>query len=163
MFAICTTLLGGLVSMPAPIVVSAEDGWLPAFFSKKRNVYLFFYISSLIPVIFDITFDALVSFVLVPGMILGAVSNIAALNMPKRFPDAWNRCALKCPYPVYLILMCLSIAGSLVTAYFSLAGVDLFTVIGNIAFTIFMFAYATYRFKSGKVELKSIQGLEEIH
>ncbi|MCI9228000.1 MAG: hypothetical protein HFG86_08230 [Dorea sp.] len=54
-----------------------------------------------------------------------------------------------------------SILGSLVTAYFSVAGTDMFTIIGNAVLTIVMFTYATWRVKSGKIELKSIQNINE--
>lgn len=160
MFAIGTTLLGGLIAMPAPIVASAEDGWLPSFMKNEKIVYLIFYVTAIIPVLFDVSFDVIVSFVLVPGLILGVICNIVTLNLPKRFPDAWDKCSLKCPYPVFVALVVLSILGSLVTAYFSVAGTDIFTIIGNIVLTLIMFVYATLRVKSGKVQLKSIEGIQ---
>ena len=66
---------------------------------------------------------------------------------------------MKCPYPVFVFLVVLSILGSLVTAYFSVAGTDTFTIIGNIILTIVMFVYAALRVKSGKIQLKSIEGI----
>ena len=161
MFAIGTTLLGGLIAMPAPIVASAEDGWLPGFMKNQKIVYLIFYATAIIPVIFDVAFDVIVSFVLVPGLILGVVCNFATISLPKRFPEAWEKCDLKCSYPVFVALIVLSILGSLVTAYFSVAGTDMFTIIGNAVLTIVMFTYATWRVKSGKIELKSIQNINE--
>lgn len=128
---------------------------------NQKIVYLIFYATAIIPVIFDVTFDVIVSFVLVPGLILGVVCNFATISLPKRFPEAWEKCDLKCYYPVFVALIVLSILGSLVTAYFSVAGTDMFTIIGNAVLTIVMFTYATWRVKSGKIELKSIQNINE--
>ena len=144
-FALATSLLGGISAISAPIVAGAVDGWLPKPFTKKMNVMIMMYVVSVVPALFGFSLDTIVSFILVPGMILGAMSNILSLKLPKKFPEAWNKCAMKCPYPVYVFLMILSTAANLAIAFLSLMGLNLMGILGNLGLTIFLFVFAKYR------------------
>ena len=164
-FALATSLLGGLASMSAPIVAGAEDGWLPAVLAKRGKngspyaALLLMYAITVIPVIGKFSLDSIVSFILVPGMFVNVVSLILCFKIPKKFPKEWDNCALKCPYWFYCLLIILSIAASLITAIFSMMSQTMAGIIGNIAMTVFLFGFSYWRLKSGKVELKSIQSV----
>ena len=164
-FALATSLLGGLASMSAPIVAGAEDGWLPAVLAKRGKngspyaALLLMYAITVIPVIGKFSLDSIVSFILVPGMFVNVVSLILCFKIPKKFPKEWDNCALKCPYWFYCLLIVLSMAASLITAIFSMMSQTMAGIIGNIAMTVFLFGFSYWRLKSGKVELKSIQSV----
>lgn len=162
-FALATSLLGGLASMSAPIVAGAEDGWLPAVLARRSKngspyaALLLMYAITVIPVIGNFSLDTIVSFILVPGAFVNVASLILSFRIPQRFPKEWNNCSLKCPYWFYCLLIVLSMVASLITAIFSMMSQTMAGIIGNIGMTIFLFAYSYLRLKSGKVELKSIQ------
>lgn len=167
MFALATSLLGGIAAISAPIVAGAEDGWLPKFFIRKTKtgypwaVMLLMYIVAVVPAVFNFSLDVIVSFILVPGMVVGIVSNIKSFKLPKQFPQAWNNCSLKCPYWVYVTLIVVSIIASLITAVFSMLGLNMYGIIGNISITAFLFIYATYRHKKGYITMNSIKGIKD--
>lgn len=162
-FALSTSLLGGIAAISAPIVAGAEDGWLPKALTKRTNsgypyvVMLIMYLIAVVPAMFNFTLDTLVSFILVPGMIVNVITICMSFKLPKRYAEAWKTCSLRCPYWLYCVLLVLSMAASLVTAVFSMLGLDLKGIIGNVLLTAFLFGYSAFRLKSGKVELHSIE------
>lgn len=165
-FSLATSLLGGIAAISAPIVAGAEDGWLPKVFTKKTKngfpymVMLLMYIVAIIPAIGDFSLNTIVSFILVPGMIVGILSNIKSFKLPKIYPEAWANCGLKCPYWLYVFLIVLSIVASLITALFALLGLDLFGLLGNLGLTVFLVWYAWYRLKKGYVIMHSIENVK---
>lgn len=165
-FSLATTLLGRIAAISAPIVVSAEDGWLPKVFAKKnKNGYpwvtmLFMYLVAVIPAIFDFSFENIVSYILVPSMIVNVACVICCLKMPKQYPEEWASCGMHCPYWLYCVLLILSMFASLITAVFSLAALDMAGIIGNLAIIVFMFVYSYARLKLGKVDMKSVEDIK---
>lgn len=164
-FALSTSLLGGIAAISAPIVASAEDGWLPKAFTKKTQtgypyvVMLLMYLIAAIPALLNFSLDTIVSFILVPGMIVNVITVLKAFKLPKRYAKEWNECSLKCPYWLYCTLLVLSIIASLITAVFSLLGLSFAGIIGNVVITIFLFVYSSLRLKSGKVVMHSIENV----
>lgn len=162
-FALATSLLGGIAAISAPIVAGAEDGWLPGVIAKRSKkgypyvVMIVMYLVAAIPAIFNLTLDTIVSFILVPGMIVNVITICLSFQLPKNYPDAWERSNLRCPYWLYCGLLILSMAASLITAVFSLLGLDLAGVLGNLILTLFLFGFSAWRLKSGKVEMHSIE------
>lgn len=168
-FALATSLLGGIAAISAPIVAGAEDGWLPKSWAKRTKtgypwvVMLVMYLIAVIPAAFNFSLDTIVSFILVPGMILNVVTICLSFKLPKNYPDAWARCNLRCPYWLYCVLLVLSMLASLVTAVFSMLGLDLVGIVGNLALTLFLFGYSFWRVKAGKVQLHSIESVKAEH
>ena len=164
-FALATSLLGGLSAMSAPIVAGAEDGWLPAVLAKRSKggapwaTLLLMYAITVIPVAFNFSLDFIVSLILVPGAFINVAALILSFRIPKKFPKEWANCALHCPYWVYCLLLVLSMVASLITAIFSMLSQNLTGILGNLAMTVFLFGFSFWRLKSGKVELKSIQSV----
>lgn len=161
-FSLATSLLGGIAAISAPILAGAEDGWLPEMFTRKTKtgypymIMLLMYLVAVIPAVGGFSLENIVSFILVPSMALGIISNIKSFKLPQMFPEAWDTCSLKCPYWLYVALIVLSIVASLITALFSLLGLDLFGLLGNVGLTVFLIVYSWYRLKKGYVTMKSI-------
>lgn len=166
MVSLTTALFGGIASTGVPILSSAKDGWFPEAFTrttKKGYPYVIMggiYLLSVGPIIGGFTLDAIVSFIMVPGMVLGFLCNIYGLKLPKQFPDAWAKCGMHCPYWVYVTAIVVSMLASLVTAVFSLLSLNMAGMIGNVVFTTFLFIYAWWRMKSGKVRLQSVESVQ---
>lgn len=165
-FALATSLLGGIAAISAPIVAGAEDGWLPKSWAKRTKtgypwvVMLVMYMIAVVPAAFNFSLDTIVSFILVPGMLLNVVTICLSFKLPKKYPDAWAKCGLRCPYWLYCVLLVLSMIASLVTAVFSLLGLDMVGLLGNLLLTLFLFGFSFWRVKSGKVQLHSIEGVK---
>ena len=159
MCSLSTALLGGIGGYTMPIVGTAEDGWLPAFLKKKTNVVLTLAIISILPVIGGFTLDNIVSMIMVPGMVVGAITNFKAMKMPEMFPNEWANSGLKCSPTLYRVLMVISIITSLMTGFFSLTSLTTSLAIGTVVMTIGMFAWAQYRLKKGYVKIVSTADL----
>ena len=165
-FALATSLLGGIAAISAPIVAGAEDGWLPKSWAKRTKtgypwvVMLVMYLIAVVPAALNFSLDTIVSFILVPGMILNVVTICLSFKLPKNYPDAWAKCSLRCPYWLYCVLLVLSMIASLITAVFSLLGLDMIGLLGNLLLTAFLFGFSFWRVKSGKVQLHSIESVK---
>lgn len=165
--ALLTSLLGGIAGMWAPIASGAEDGWLPKFLAKKNrygtapNVLILMWIIAIVPVIFDFSLDTIVSFITAPGAFVNVVAVALSFRLPQRFPEAWKKCGMHCPYWLYCFLLAISGIASLLIGIYSLMMLDTVGIIGNIALTLAMFLYAHFRYKSGKVHLYSIEGVAD--
>ena len=165
-FALATSLLGGIAAISAPIVAGAEDGWLPKSWAKRTKtgypwvVMLVMYLIAVVPAALNFSLDTIVSFILVPGMILNVVTICLSFKLPKNYPDSWAKCNLRCPYWLYCVLLVLSMIASLITAVFSLLGLDMIGLLGNLLLTAFLFGFSFWRVKSGKVQLHSIESVK---
>lgn len=165
-FALSTSLLGGVAAISAPIVAGAEDGWLPKAWAKRTKsgypyvVMLIMYLIAVIPAMFNFTLDTIVSFILVPGMLVNVITICMSFKLPQKYPKAWKNCSLRCPYWLYCVLLVLSMVASLITAVFSMLGLDAAGLIGNLILTLFLFGYSWLRVKSGKVVLNSIESVK---
>ncbi len=165
-FALTTSLLGGIAAISAPIVAGAEDGWLPKVIAKRTAngypwvVMLVMYLVAVVPAALNFTLDTIVSFILVPGMFVNVIGICLSFKLPQKYPEAWGKCSLRCPYWLYCVLLVLSIVASLITAIFSLLSLDAVGVIGNLVLTVFLFGFSFWRWKSGKVKLQSIDAVK---
>ncbi len=153
MFALTTSLLGGVAACVNPVIYATKDGWLPKFLDNRRNVLLMIAAVTIGTAVTGMDLDTIVSFVLVPGAITGALSNILAIRIPKLFPQEWEESSMKVPFGVFVVLMLISIAANLYTAIFSMVGMSKLLVIGNLGMTIGLFVYSYLRIKAGKVNI----------
>ncbi len=166
-FALATSLLGGISAISAPIVAGAEDGWLPKSLTKRTQngcpwvFMLVMYLVAAIPAIFSFSLDTIVSFILVPGMFVNIVTVCLSFKLPHKYPEAWANCGLHCPYWLYCLLLVLSMLASLITAVFSLLGLDAVGLIGNLVITVFLFGFSYWRLKSGKVQIHSVDSVKQ--
>ncbi len=166
-FALATSLLGGISAISAPIVAGAEDGWLPKAMAKRTKsgfpwvVMLIMYLMAVIPAALNFTLDTIVSFILVPSMVVNIIGICLSFKLPQKYPETWENCSLHCPYWLYCLLLVLSIVASLITAVFSLLGLDLIGILGNVLLTVFLFVFSFWRLKSGKIDLKSIKDIKD--
>ncbi len=166
-FALATSLLGGISAMAAPIVAGAEDGWLPKSLAKRNKngypwmVMLVMYLIAVIPALFSFSLDTIVSFILVPSMFVNIAGICLSFKLPKKYPETWANCSMHCPYWLYCVLLVLSILASLITAVFSVIGLDMTGILGNVLLTAFLFGFSFWRLKSGKVDMSSIEAVRE--
>ena len=82
-------------------------------------------------------------------MVIGAITNFQAMNMPERFPEEWANSGLKCSPTLYRILMVISIITSLMTSFFSLTSLTLPLAISTVVATVLIFVWTWYPSQEG--------------
>ena len=160
MASLSTALLGGLTAYGAQLIPGvAQDGWLPKFFLDKKKTMIFIFIVSSMPILTGLTLDAVVSMMMVPGMLLTFITDFRAMKMPQMFPEQWPNNAFNLSPAAFKVLMVVSMIASALTGTFSLTSLTPALMIGTVVVTIGIFVYANYMIKSGKVNITSTQDL----
>lgn len=158
-FALATSLLGGVSALKWPILASAKDGWLPNVFTKETKngfpwvVMLTMYLIAVIPILGGFSLESIVSLIMVPAAILSIAGNLINWNLPKKFPKAWAENSWHLSATAFHILMVLSTIAALLIAVFTLSTQSLPAILGNLGMTAFLFIFGYFRYKSGKVHL----------
>jgi Gamma-aminobutyrate permease and related permeases len=162
-FAIATSLLGGIAMFRYPLMKIAEDGWLPPVFKKTTKngfpwvIQLTFFILSVLPIVLGFSLDSIISLVMIPAMLMNVYLNIACITLPKKYPEQWKKCALRMPIPLYNIVCVASAGCAGVVAYNlfkNLKGNDIFVSLAILAICV---GFSLFRIKSGAVSKESLE------
>lgn len=158
LFALGTSLVGGSASSYQPLMASAQDGWLPAILGKRTKggipyVLFFLYVVGIIPIIFGLDLNDMVTMQLVPLGATFIASSIFVFNVPTRFAKDWKESGIKLSPALYKILNVLSIIASavLVVYYFVSNGYKIVTLV----ITAGIFLYGYLRNKYGPIDIQS--------
>ena len=161
-FAIATSLLGNIVMMRYPILSSAEDGWLPKVLAKTTKTgfpwvtTLIMYLCAIVPIILGISIDTLVSYVMIPQLVIVVLANAMMFTIPKKYPEQWKKSVLHMPYPLFCVLVVVSILSSIVLICFMYLGLGQ-AVVPTLIMTAVLFAYTYMRMKTGAVDLEKVE------
>lgn len=158
LFALGTSLVGGSSASYQPLMASAQDGWLPAILGKRTkngipNVLFFLYIVAVIPIVFGLDLNDMVTMQLVPLGTVMLVASACSLNVPSRFAKEWKASGIKVSPALYKVLVILSMIASaiLVTYSFVSNGYKIVT----LAVTAGIFLYGYLRNKFGPIDIQS--------
>ena len=160
-FAIATSLLGNIAMMRYPILSAAEDGWLPKPLAKTTRggvpwvTTLIMYLFAVVPIILDVSIDTIVSYVMIPQLVIVALANIMMFTIPKKYPEQWKKSMLHMPYSIFCILVTVSIISSIILIYFMYIGLGQ-AVIPTLVMTIALFLYTYLRMKTGAVNIEKV-------
>ena len=122
-FAIATSMVGGVAMVRYPILKIAEDGWLPKVFTRTTSTgypwvgYILYYLVSTIPVLLGFSLSALVSFAMIPFMIMNIYLNLACIGIVKKYPEQWKKSILHMPSPFIKIVCVLAAICSGIVCY----------------------------------------------
>ena len=158
-FALATSLLGGISAMRWPIVASAQDGWLPAVFTKTTKsgtpwtVMLMMYLIGIVPIIGGFSLESIVSLILVPAAISSIAGNLITWNMPKKYPKAWAENAWHMSEGMYHFFLILSTVAAIILTVFTLTTQTMGGILANLGMAAFLYIFGYLRYKSGKVHL----------
>lgn len=163
-FAIATSLLGGIAMLRYPMQQLAEDGWLPAAFRKTtKNGYpwvtqLMFFLLSITPILFNFSLDAIVSLCMIPNMLMNIYLNFSCIRLAKKYPEQWSKSIFhKMPMPVFTIMMLLGCVADVIVAYnlfVSMQVKDMLMVVICIAVCALV---AVVRIKMGAVKASDLE------
>ena len=158
LFALGTSLVGGAASSYQPLVASAKDGWLPAILGKQTKsgihyVRFFLYIVTLIPIIFGLDLNDMVTMQLVPLGLVFIANSLFVFNVPSRFAKEWKASGIKVTPMLFKILNALGIvaSGILVAYCFMSNGYKIVTLV----ITAGIFLYGYLRNKFGPIDIQS--------
>ncbi len=162
-FAIATSLYGTIAGVQHPMLVTIEDGWLPAFLGKKTKkgypwvMMLTLYLIAIIPIFVDMGLQTLISLIMIPVMILNLINNVLMFSFVKKYSRAWEKSFFHMPKWAFNLTIIFAI---LCDALISIA---LFTTLKKgdqyiiLAMIVGLFGYSFYRLKAGKVNLHDIE------
>jgi len=158
LFALSTSMVGGLSASYQPLMASAQDGWLPAILGKRTKkgtpyVLAFLYVVSLVPILIGLDLDDLVTMQLVPLGIVITIANIYSLNVPTRFSKEWKESGIKISAGLYQVLVILSIVASIVLIVYCFLSNN-FKVATTII-TAGLFLYGYLRNKFGHIDIQA--------
>ena len=158
-FALATSILGGVGALKWPILAAAKDGWLPTVFQKTTKkgypwvVMLLMYLIAVIPILGGFSLDSIVSLILVPAAISSIAGNFIVWNLPQKFPKAWADNSLHMSVGFYHFLLIVSTIAAVLLTIFTLTTQSLPMILANLGMTAFLFIFAAVRYRSGKVHL----------
>ena len=162
--ALMTSMLGSVTAFRYPFEQLADEGWLPPVF-KKRTAngwpivgMATMFVLVLIPVVFDISFDTVVSYTSFPGTFIILYVNIMCMRLPKQYPELWKRSFMsRMPIPLYHLLCGLGACGCIYMAYCYCADMSAKDVAMMILLTVGMFTYSWFFLKTRRVNPEYLQ------
>lgn len=158
LFALGTSLLGGITAGYKPVQASAKDGWLPAVLakeSKKGTSYVlpFLYVIGVVPILLGLDLSDMVTMSLIPLGIIVIITNVFSMTVPTRFAKEWNASGIKMPIALYKALLVLSIiASAILVAYCFLS--NSFKLAAVIV-TLVVFAYGFICNRFGNIDIQA--------
>ena len=162
LFALCTSLLGGISSGYRPIQCSAKDGWFPKVLGEESKngipyVLILLYVICLVPILLGLQLNDLVTMSLIPSGILVIISNMFAMKIPNRYAKEWKESGIKVSGSLYRVLLWLSnIASAILVGYCFLSNN---LKVSTIIVTLFIFAYGFIRSKSSAIVIHTQQNI----
>lgn len=165
LFALGTSLVGGMASCYQPLVASATDGWLPrvlAKFTKKHHVpyaLIFLYIVGVAVLILGFDLNDFITMSLVPLAIVYVITNVFSLNAPERFAKEWKESGIKVSSGLYKFLLILgTIASAILGCYCFLS--NNFKIV-TIVLVCVIIIYGMMMNRFGKIEIHAKDDYQE--
>lgn len=158
LFALCTSLVGGITSGYKPLVASAGDGWLPAGLAKKSKrgipyVLGFLYAIGVIALLLGLDLNDLVTMSLVPSGIIIIITNFFSMNVPTRYAKEWQASGVRLPAGVYRALLVLSMIASAILVVYCFLSNSMKWVTAIVTAVIFVYGYLRNKF--GRIEIQA--------
>ena len=161
--AICTSVLAAIATLRYPLMQVAQDGWLPKAFTKTTKtgypwvIQLTFYLVSVVPIALGFSIDALVSFTMIPTMLMNVYLNLACITLPKKYPEQWAKASIKLPKGLYTVICAAGAVCALLVGVTLFLQLDTASMIGIVVVITFMLGFAAFRLKSGAVSEEMLQ------
>lgn len=166
-FALTTSLMGAIAALRYPLQQVAEDGWLPRLFTKKTAggypwvIQLTFYIIAIIPILFGVNFDAIVSLVQAPTMLLNIYTNLVCMTIPRKYPEQWKRSVFHMPMPCFYCMMGLGVLTNIFVAYNLFITLSPMQMAADLLAMLACVVLAIVRIKTGAVDVNKLLELKK--
>lgn len=166
-FAIGTSMLGGIISMRYPMVRIAEDGWIPAVFKKTTKsgypyvTMIAIYIISILPLVLGLSLDEIISLIMIPNTLINCYMNFNLIRVVKRFPNAWNKSMMHMPMPLFTVLCIIAGLCNLVVALSLFTSLTPLSAFLALVLLFACIAIAAVRLKTGAVDKQKLLDMKE--
>ena len=123
-FALSTSMVGGIISGYRPLMTCARDGWLPKILSKRTQkgdvpyVYAVLYVIAAVAIIAGLDLGDVATICLFPGAIQKVLVNLYAMTVPNRYAREWKASGMKLSLGLYRVLLVISSIAAAILGYF---------------------------------------------
>lgn len=167
--AIISTLNSQFASATKPLIQAAEDGWLPIIVAKIHKKYrtpvylLIFYLAmGIFLIVFNFNIGIIGSICSVISGLMGMMIAFCLPNLPKKYPEQWEKSPLHLSNNMIIILVILSTVIALLQTYFLVADLSRNLIFGTVGVLIAGVLFSFWRSKSGKVKMEdSFEPIED--
>lgn len=163
MMALATTLNGNQSAYSFMIAPAAEEGWIPSVFAKtnkKGMPYVsatFVALIIVVPILLDWDITFITANVMLFTNLAGIFQYFAMWAMPKKFPELWEKSTFHMGKGKFNLLMILSFAVRIVLLVASVISLSLTSLVVNVLVAAVLTVFCIIRFKSGRVNVQTIQ------
>lgn len=166
--ALLTSLFTSVTTFHYPIMQMADEGWIPPVFKKKaKNGWPYvsmtaLYLITLIPIIFNISFDTIVSLTNLVFYIIIFFAVVKCMALPKKYPEPWKCSFLHAmPIPVYYIFCSVGLIACAYMIYGSCAGQSFGFIIASFATILIVAVYVIWRLKVKAVSIEYLKSQKQ--
>ena len=152
LFALGTSLVGGMASCYQPLVASSSDGWLPsalAKYTKKGHVsyaLIFLYMIGVVVLILGFDLNDFITMSLVPLAVVTLISNLFSLSAPERFSAQWKESGVKVSSGLYKLLLILGCIASAILGGYCFLSNDFKLITVILVAVIFVYGLTMNKF-----------------
>ena len=149
MFALLTTLNFNIGMIVYPIAGACADGWLPKKLAEKNkkfgtyhNILIVLYLIGFVPILIGLDLNTVANSTVILFTIIRGVIAYAALQLPKKMPELWNKSAFHVGSGKLKLICGISIALAALSVVVLLVSTSLPQIIGNIVILLISVALA---------------------
>lgn len=157
--ALLTTINSCYAGFAAPHIQAAKDGWYPDVVAKTNKhgapyvVLTVIMLVSLLPVLLNFDINTITKNCTLVQTVTMAMSAFVVWNLPKRFPEQWEKAPYHVPNGVFYAIMALSIFTYIAVFLASAATLNATIVIVSVSVLVLCSVYANIRYKMGKTKV----------
>lgn len=162
-FAIATSMLGGIIMVRYPMLKVAKDGWLPSTFAKTTGsgypyiMYGLYFILCIVPILGGFSLDAMVSLTMIPNMIMNAYLNIACIRIIRKYPKQYEQSIMHVvPVSVMNVICVLSALCAGIVCYNLFVGLSPMNMALMVGLLGLMVGASSFCIKTGKVRKEDL-------
>lgn len=160
-FALATSMVGGIISGYRPLMACARDGWLPAILARRTKcgnvpyVQAVLYVMSMVPILVGLDLGAVATICLFPGAFRKMFVNIYAMTVPQRFETAWKNSGMNISIGMYRFLLVIgSVAALLLCVFYFISNKDLQILMILVALGIAVYSFLCCKFGNIQAAVK---------
>ena len=166
LMALSTTINSFYSARSNPLLRATRDGWFPEFFARtnKNNApYVLMgmiWVIGVIPILLNMSINKITNNVVLVAYLLRMIIGIATLRLPTLYSEQWKESFLHMPNGVFYTITTFAILAQFYMVYLSARSMSVFQIGCCVVFVAFCVVYAYFRYKSGKVDIKSVKDFE---
>lgn len=162
-FAIATSMLGGIAMVRYPMMRVADDGWMPKSFNRKTKdgypyvMYGIYYLMSILPVMMGFSLDVIVSMTMIPSMIMNFYLNLACIGIVKKYPEQYKKSILRIPAQIMNVICVLSAICAAVVLYNLFVMLQPSEMIIMVGILVAITVASYFCLKTGRVKVEDLE------